>query len=122
VTIASKSFGWNVEKRPVKFEELDSFSEVMAAGTAASLVPIKSITMRSKEKMIEYLTSEEPGELCLRLLKALQGIQRGEEEDVFGWCQKVKKPEGIESKEIGGGTGKGDGQPSKKSAEADQLD
>ncbi|KAF2090772.1 branched-chain amino acid aminotransferase II [Saccharata proteae CBS 121410] len=86
----ARSFGWKVECRPITYEELSSFSEVMAAGTAAALVPIKSITMRSKDDKINFLDgSDEPGPLCMRLLTALQGIQRGKIEDTFGWLDHI---------------------------------
>lgn len=88
----AKSFGWMVEKRNVKYEELADFVEVMAAGTAASLVPIKSITMRSRKDKFEYVPGPEAGPVCDKLLKKLQGIQRGLEKDEFGWCEEVKEP------------------------------
>lgn len=62
----------------------------MAAGTAAALVPIKSITMRSRNGQFEYL-SDEPGPVCLRLLQTLQGIQRGTIKDTFGWLESVQE-------------------------------
>lgn len=98
--IAAEYFKWSVEKRSVKYEELSSFDEIMAAGTAAALVPIRSITMRSKGDKIEYLEGEEPGPVCLKLLKTLQGMQRGEVEDVFGWCEKVEEPKGYGQSEV----------------------
>ena len=58
----------------------------MAAGTAAALVPIKSITMRSRNDKFEYLNgSDEPGPVCLKFLEQLQGIQRGkiQEESMY---------------------------------------
>lgn len=89
----------------------------MAAGTAASLVPIRSITRRiaasdpkslvatfkshqrltadkSKgEETITYIpeTQEDAGPLCLKLLSQLKGIQMGKVEDKFGWCFKVSE-------------------------------
>lgn len=64
----------------------------MAAGTAAALVPIKSITMRSRSDKFEYLNgSDEPGPVCLKFLEQLQGIQRGKIQDQFGWTDAVKQ-------------------------------
>jgi branched-chain amino acid aminotransferase len=64
----------------------------MAAGTAAALVPIKSITMRSRNDKFEFQGgSDEPGPACVKFLEQLQGIQRGKIEDQFGWCQTVKQ-------------------------------
>lgn len=94
VCAIARSFGWAVEKRAVRYEELAGFDEVMAAGTAAALVPIKSITMKSKGDKFEYQGGgDEPGPACLRLLTTLQGIQRGKIEDSFGWTSKVGAPE-----------------------------
>lgn len=88
----AKSFGWSVERRPIRYEELSSFAEVMAAGTAAALVPIKSIRMRSKEDKFLYGDgSEEPGQCCVKLLTTLQGIQQGKIKDQFGWLDYVKE-------------------------------
>ncbi|PSR80225.1 branched-chain-amino-acid aminotransferase 1 [Coniella lustricola] len=111
----AKSFGWGVEKRSIKYAELANFSEVMAAGTAASLVPIRSITRRiassdpkslattlkshsrlsvdaaKGEETVSYIpdTQEDAGDLCLKLLAQLKGIQAGKVEDKFDWCLKI---------------------------------
>lgn len=87
----------------------------MAAGTAASLVPIRSITRRMAasdpkslaatvqshsrlsvdkakgEETVTYVpdTQEDAGPLCLKLLSQLKGIQTGKAEDKFDWCFKV---------------------------------
>lgn len=92
--IARDVFGFKVEKRPILYEELKSFTEVMAAGTAASLVPVKSITMRSKGDRFEYAGKDdgEPGPICLKLLKTLKDIQQGKIKDQFGWNVKVEAP------------------------------
>ncbi|KAL7272810.1 hypothetical protein RUND412_004372 [Rhizina undulata] len=87
----ARDFGWKVEVRPVKFEECNNFVEVMAAGTAAALVPIKSITMKSNDTKIKYC-GDEPGPHVVKLLNALKGIQQGKIEDKWGWLQKVAEP------------------------------
>ena len=100
----AKSLGWHVERRPVRYDELPSFTEVMAAGTAAALVPVKSITMRSKnDRFIYGNESEEPGQYCIKLLTTLQGIQQGKIKDQFGWLDYVKEAKEyqyIESKAV----------------------
>ena len=86
----AKSFGWKVEFRPVKYEELPEFTEVMAAGTAAALVPIKSITMKSKDDKFLYQGGgDEPGPVCTKLLNTLKGIQQGKIKDNFRWLHFV---------------------------------
>ncbi|KAL2134996.1 hypothetical protein VTI74DRAFT_10131 [Chaetomium olivicolor] len=99
-----RSFGWKVEKRAIKYSELPNFTEVMAAGTAAALVPIRSITRRTSslpqhprvsakdgEETITYIPegNEEPGALCVKLLSQLKGIQLGKIDDEFGWRFEV---------------------------------
>ena len=90
----ARSLGFSVEKRPVRYEELDQFDEVIAAGTAAALVPVRSITMRSRGGEFKYRTGaqNEGGEVCVTLLKNLRGIQSGQVADTFGWNSEVKAP------------------------------
>lgn len=93
--IASDVYKYKVEKRRIPYEELKDFHEIMAAGTAASLVPIKSIIMRSKNEEFAYVVGKDngPGEVCERLLGMVKGIQMGKEEDRFGWCFTVTEVE-----------------------------
>jgi branched-chain amino acid aminotransferase len=65
----------------------------MAAGTAAALVPIRSITRLTDNKISSYIpeSSEEPGPVCLKLLTTLKGIQFGKIKDTFGWNSKVEE-------------------------------
>ncbi|KAF5002226.1 hypothetical protein FGRMN_532 [Fusarium graminum] len=88
-----RSYGWKVEKRAIKYQELKEFSEVFAAGTAAALVPIRSITRRvdGREEVATYIKdgSEQPGPLFQKLLKHLQDIQLGRAEDSFSWRHPV---------------------------------
>lgn len=87
------SLGWTVERRRVPYEELSSFTEVIAAGTAAALVPIKSITMRSTaDKFLYRDGSERPEWVISTLLRTLRGIQMGKIEDTFGWLDYVEDP------------------------------
>lgn len=89
----AESFGWEVESREIPYEELRSFEEVLAAGTAAALVPIRSITYESKNDKISYqAAAEEPGPTCVKLLTTLKGIQQGKIDDQFGWLLNVGKP------------------------------
>jgi len=82
-----------LKRLQIKYEELPSFSEVMAAGTAAALVPIKSITRKSRDETTSYIEadSEEPGPICIKLLTTLKGIQSGKIKDTFGWTSKVEE-------------------------------
>ncbi|OBW67835.1 MAG: Uncharacterized protein AUREO_021090 [Aureobasidium pullulans] len=95
----ARSFGWTIEKRAINYDELSTFNEVFAAGTAAALVPIKSITMKSRNDTFTYLDSDEPGPTCLKLLDNLKGIQTGRYEDKFGWNVKVEQVQRSEFEE-----------------------
>jgi branched-chain amino acid aminotransferase len=77
----------------IKYEQLPSFSEVFAAGTAAALVPIKSITRNSRNETFSYIPadSEEPGPIFVKLLTTLKGIQAGKIKDTFGWNSVVEQ-------------------------------
>lgn len=65
----------------------------MAAGTAAALVPIRSITRESRSETTTYLPSdsEEPGPVFTKLITTLKGIQLGKIKDTFGWNSEVKE-------------------------------
>lgn len=68
------------------------FSEVVAAGTAASLASIRSITSMSTGEVFVYRKEgEDQGPLSQILLKILKGIQRGTGKDKFGWCTTIKE-------------------------------
>lgn len=45
--------------------------------------------MKSRNDTFNYLDSDEPGPVCLKLLDNLKGIQTGRCEDKFGWNVKV---------------------------------
>ncbi|PGH19649.1 branched-chain amino acid aminotransferase [Polytolypa hystricis UAMH7299] len=95
--IAQRVFGYNVERRRVAYEEVKEFKEVMAAGTAAALVPIKSVTMKSRRDKFEYEAGEkdEGGQVFEKLLRVLKGIQSGAIQDEFGWLVDIEPvPEG----------------------------
>ncbi|KAF2405404.1 branched-chain amino acid aminotransferase II [Trichodelitschia bisporula] len=93
VCAIAEAWGWKVEKRPIPYEELPEFTEVMAAGTAAALVPIKSIAMKSKgDKFLYREGSDEAGPVITRLLSQLKGLQLGKVEDKFSWLDRVEKP------------------------------
>lgn len=46
----ARRLGWTVERRPLAFEEVKAgkFQEFMAAGTAAGITPVRSISYNSK--------------------------------------------------------------------------
>jgi branched-chain amino acid aminotransferase len=73
---------------------MKTFDEVLAAGTAAALVPIKSITMDSRGDKFTYSAAEkEVPPVCAKLLSTLKGIQQGKIEDKQNWLFKVERPQ-----------------------------
>ncbi len=79
--------GYQVEERQVPAEELESFVEAGACGTAAVITPIESITIRGKE--IVYLKDGKPGPHCTVLYERLTSIQLGDGDDKYGWTEEI---------------------------------
>ncbi len=79
----AKDLGLKVERRKINVEELASFDEAGACGTAAVISPIKRIYDVDLNK--EYLFGNEPGKWSKKLYEALQAIQYGETEDTHSW-------------------------------------
>ncbi|MBU0765250.1 MAG: branched-chain amino acid aminotransferase [Bacteroidetes bacterium] len=82
--------GMKAERRPVPVEELDTFEEVGACGTAAVISPIKRILDMDTGKEYKYCPDGKPGPVSVKLYKQLQGIQSGDLEDKFGWVEIVE--------------------------------
>ena len=81
----AKDLGLKVECRPIPEEELSTFEEAGACGTAAVISPIEHID--DYERNISYVISKDgkPGPVCTKLYNKLRAIQLGEEEDIHGW-------------------------------------
>ncbi len=75
--------GMKVEERPIEVEELSTFEEVAACGTAAVVSPICQIEDRGTKKLYNYGT--EAGPVCTKLYETLKGIQEGKLEDKHNW-------------------------------------
>lgn len=77
-------------RKQIPYTELPNFTEVVAVGTAAALVSIRSITRElSDDKFFYRDGANEAGPCCVKLTKALQDIQRGRARDTFGWLDQV---------------------------------
>lgn len=86
--VIAKDLGMDVEVRPVPVEELDTFEEVGACGTAAVISPVGIIKDYDTKK--EYNYGTEAGKKSTELYETLLGIQRGEKEDKWGWTTIVE--------------------------------
>jgi branched-chain amino acid aminotransferase len=79
--------GWKVECRPVPYEEIRTFSEVAACGTAVVVTPVWEITRG--EDVIRISDPDVAGPRLQKLFDTVQGIQYGLVEDRHGWCREV---------------------------------
>lgn len=77
--------GYKVERRPISEDEIETFSEAGACGTAAVISPIRAIADPEKGKT--YIVSKDgnPGKVSTELYEKYTAIQFGECEDPFGW-------------------------------------
>jgi branched-chain amino acid aminotransferase len=83
------SLGMKTERRQVPVEELGSFSETGACGTAAVISPISKIFDPEKNIIYEYCKDGAPGTQTMKLYNKLVSIQTGDEPDHFGWISIV---------------------------------
>jgi branched-chain amino acid aminotransferase len=83
----AEHMGMKTERRPVPVDELDSFEEVGACGTAAIIAPIGEIRDLDSGKLYSYCPDGKPGEWSTKLYNTLINIQFGDEEDPFGWTE-----------------------------------
>ncbi|MCK5847431.1 MAG: branched-chain amino acid aminotransferase [Bacteroidales bacterium] len=83
--VLAKDMGLTVEQRHVRADELDTFDEVGACGTAAVISPIKRIHDRDTDKNYLYCKDGNAGPISTKLYESLQGIQMGEIDDTHNW-------------------------------------
>ena len=88
MTIAG-DMGLKVERRPVAIDELETFEEAGACGTAAIIAPIGEVHDLETGKTINYCKDGKPGPVSTAIYNRLLGIQFGDEEDKFGWTEII---------------------------------
>jgi branched-chain amino acid aminotransferase len=86
----AKSIGMTTERRKIPVEELSTFEETGACGTAAVITPIAKIVDPDVNMIYEYCRDGKPGAVTMRLYNKLVGIQYGDEKDEFGWMTVVE--------------------------------
>ena len=89
LTELAADLGLTVERRPVPFEELETFEEASACGTAAVCSPISEIHDLDTGKKYIFSTNGEAGPVTTALYNKLRAIQYGEEPDTHGWCEII---------------------------------
>ena len=87
--VLAADLGLKVEQRAVPVEELATFEEAGACGTAAVISPIERID--DYDMKISYVFSPDgkPGPISDKLYHKLRGIQYGDEPDTHGWVTIV---------------------------------
>ncbi|GAB1417079.1 branched-chain amino acid aminotransferase [Paludibacter sp.] len=87
--VLAEEMGLKVEQRSIPVEELATFGEAGACGTAAVISPIERID--DFDTKISYVFSKDgkPGPVCDKLFHKLQGIQHGDEPDLYGWTTVI---------------------------------
>ncbi len=86
----AEEIGLTVERRPILVEELNTFEEAGACGTAAVISPISRIDDLSENRTYEFSKDGKAGPICERLYNKLRAIQYGDEPDKYGWVTVVE--------------------------------
>lgn len=81
--------GMSVEMRSVPVEELATFDEAAAVGTALVITPVCEFNDREVGVDYKIGSPDKVGERSTELYHALTGIQFGEREDPYGWCMEL---------------------------------
>ncbi|MDO4800600.1 MAG: branched-chain amino acid aminotransferase [Prevotellaceae bacterium] len=85
----AEDMGMKVERRQIPEEELATFEEAGACGTAAVISPIGRIDDLETTQSFVFSEDGKPGPVCTKLYNKLRGIQYGTEEDIHGWATVV---------------------------------
>lgn len=86
----AKDLGMEVEVRPIPEEELSTFEEAGACGTAAVISPIRKIDDLENHKNYVISKDGKPGPWSEKLYTHLRAIQYGTEPDVHGWTTVIE--------------------------------
>ncbi len=84
----AEDMGMKTERRQIPLEELDSFEEAGACGTAAVISPIHKIVDPDAGKVYSFGNGT-PGPTTLKLYNQLRAIQLGDVPDPYGWVEFV---------------------------------
>jgi branched-chain amino acid aminotransferase len=86
----AEDMGMKVERRQIPEEELETFEEAGACGTAAVISPIERIDDPEKNKSYVFSKDGKPGPISTKLYNKLRGIQLGDEPDTHHWVTFVE--------------------------------
>ena len=85
----AEDLGMTVERRQIPEEELETFEEAGACGTAAVISPISRIDDLENNKSYVFSEDGKPGPISTKLYNKLRGIQYGTEPDIHGWTKVI---------------------------------
>lgn len=88
--VLAEDLGMTVECRPVPVEELATFEEAGACGTAAVISPVGRVDDLDENKSYIFSKDGEAGPVCTKLYNKLRAIQYGDEADKHGWVTIVE--------------------------------
>jgi len=88
--VLAEDMGMTVERRQIPVEELATFEEAGACGTAAVISPIERIDDYDEKKSYVFSKDGKPGPISEKLYKKLRAIQYGDEPDTHGWVTIVE--------------------------------
>lgn len=86
----AEELGMRVEQRRIPEEELATFEEAGACGTAAVISPILRIDDLSENRTYHFAKDGKAGPVCEKLYHKLRDIQYGDEPDKYGWVTIVE--------------------------------
>ena len=85
-----QDMGMKAERRPILLEELETFEEAGACGTAAVISPIGQIDDVDTGKSYVFCKDGKPGVICEKIYTKLRAIQYGDEPDTYGWVTVIE--------------------------------
>ena len=88
--VLANEIGLTVEERQVPVEELSTFEEAGACGTAAVISPIERIDDYDEKITYQFSKDGQPGPVCTQPYNKLRAIQYGDEPDTHGWITVVE--------------------------------
>jgi branched-chain amino acid aminotransferase len=86
----AKDLGMTVECRSIEVDELSTFEEAGACGTAAVISPMERIDDVDTGKSYVFGKKGEAGPVCVKLYNKLRAIQYGDEPDIYHWITIVE--------------------------------
>ena len=89
LTQLAEHLGMKVERRKIPIEELATFEETGACGTAAVISPFNKIDDLKNNKTYQYCKNGKAGPFSVKLYEHLTGIQYGDLPDPFNWVSFV---------------------------------